>query len=203
MKASVILAHPYQQSLNHAFFHRICATLCAKSVTVFGHDLYKENFNPLLTAEELEKKKSSDKLVIQYVGELLDSNVLFFIHPNWWGQPPAILTGYINRVIRAPYAFEFPPGDKGVGIPTGKLTDKYGVVINTSNTEKTREETVFNDPLEHIWMKCILEYCGISKHYRKTFRIVANSTLEERLQWLDEVEDIVVNSINCCDGGGV
>jgi putative NADPH-quinone reductase len=151
--------------------------------------LYKDNFNPVLTPDELSSDASSDTLVNQYARELLASDLLIFIHPNWWGQPPAILKGYIDRVFRPTYCYDFPPGDSGGGIAIGKLQGKYGVVFNTSNTVDEREQKYFGDPLERIWKQCIFDFCGIHKYYRKTFKIVADSTLQQRKQWLAEIEE--------------
>jgi putative NADPH-quinone reductase len=190
MKASVILAHPYSKSFNHAIYHTVCSKLESLEIEVFEHDLYEEQFDPILTVEELGTDISTDILVNQYVHELIESNYLFFIHPNWWGQPPAILKGYIDRVIRPPSAYDFPPGDTG-GLPIGKLKGKYGIVLNTSNTEKEREDTYFNDPLDKIWKRCIFDFCGIEKYYRKMFRIIADSDLEQRKKWLQEVKEVV------------
>jgi len=113
MKSTVILAHPYSKSFNHAIYHTVCLKLENLDIKVFKHDLYEEKFNPVLSVEELGSDKSADILVNQYAEELMDSDFLFFIHPNWWGQPPAMLKGYIDRVIRPPYAYDFPPGDTG------------------------------------------------------------------------------------------
>jgi len=195
MKASVILAHPYKKSFNHAIFNTVCTKLKNLKLTVFSHDLYDEKFNPILTVEELGSDISSDVLVNKYAKELIESNYLFFIHPNWWGQPPAILKGYIDRVIRPPDSYDFPPCDTGGGMPIGKLKGKYGIVFNTSNTEKEREEKYFNDPLENIWRQCVFGFCGIKKYYRKMFRIIADSDLKQRQTWLKEVEDTVQNII--------
>jgi len=122
--------------------------LSSLSVPAFKHDLYAEKFDPVLTVGELGPDTSEDDLVNQYVKELIESDLLFFVHPNWWGQPPAILKGYIDRVIRPPYAYDFPPGDSGGGVPIGKLKGKYGIAINASNTDHGREEKYFGDPLE-------------------------------------------------------
>ncbi len=159
-------------------------------VMVFRHDLYEEKFDPLLTVDELGSDTSDDRLVNLYAGELMGSDCLFFIHPNWWGQPPAILKGYIDRVIRPPYAYDFPPGDSGGGLPIGGLKGKYGIVINTSNTGMSREDNFFGDPLENIWEQCVFAFCGIEKYYRVMFRIIADSTPEQRALWLREVEQI-------------
>ncbi len=39
-------------------------------------------------------------------------------------QPPAILKGYIDRVVRPPYAYDFPEGDLGGGLPIARLAGK-------------------------------------------------------------------------------
>jgi putative NADPH-quinone reductase len=195
MKASVIIAHPYSKSFNHAIYEAVCEKLEKLGADIFKHDLYEEKFNPVLSAEELGSDKSADCLVNQYAEELMQSDFIFFIHPNWWGQPPAILKGYIDRVIRPPYAYDFSPGDTGGGLPIGGLKGKYGVVFNTSNTEEERENNYFNDPLENIWKQCIFGFCGIEKYYRKMFRIIADSTLEQRKIWLAEVQETVENII--------
>jgi len=195
MKASVILAHPYSKSFNHAIFHTVCSKLEAFDISLFKHDLYEEKFDPVLTAMELGFNTSTDPLVNKYTQELIESDLLFFIHPNWWGQPPAMLKGYVDRVIRPPYAYDFPPGDTGGGLPIRKLKARYGIVFNTSNTEKEREENYFSDTLEKIWKQCIFGFCGIEKYYRKMFRIIADSTMDIRKMWLQDVERIVENVV--------
>lgn len=189
MKATVILAHPYAKSFNHAMYETICTTLSELGVPTYAHDLYAERFDPVLTVDELGKKPTQDALVRQYARELVESDVLFFVHPNWWGQPPAILKGYVDRVIRPPYAYDFPPDDSGGGLPIGKLAGKTGVVFNTSNTEATRERDYFGDPLENIWIQCVFGFCGIEKTHRRMFSIIADSTSEERTAWLAEVAE--------------
>ena len=202
MKATVILAHPYPKSFNHAIYQTVCSKLENMDITLYKHDLYEEKFDPVLTVNELGTDTSEDILVNQYAKELMDSDILFFIHPNWWGQPPAILKGYIDRIIRPPYAYDFPANDSGGGLPIGKLKGKYGIVINTSNTEDGREEKYFGDPLEKIWKQCVFGFCGLEKYYRKMFRIVADSNDETRKNWLNEVEQIVEKNIIAINKGG-
>ena len=193
--ASVYLAHPYMQSFNHAIYYRVLETLNREKVKTFPHDLYQEGFNPVLTVGELGFDESKDPLVLQYAEELLESDLLIFIHPNWWGQPPAILKGWIDRVIRPPYAYDYPPELPPGDPPVQKLTDKVGMVFNTSNTPAPRENTYFGDPLENIWKQCIFGFCGIKMSYRTMFRTVAGSSQEIREGWLDEVEAAVEGEI--------
>lgn len=195
MKAVVVLSHPYDKSFNHAVYRRTLETLNKIGVSAYAHDLYKDRFNPVLTKEELGKEPSNDQVVIKYTHELLESDLLIFIHPNWWGQPPAILKGYIDRIFRPPHTYDFPENDSGGGLPIGKLNGKTGIVFNTSNTEEVRENSYFNDPLQSIWEKCVFGFCGITDVHRKMFRIVADSTHEERTEWLNETEEIIREAV--------
>lgn len=188
MKASVILAHPYPKSFNHAIFSTVTNTFQENGILPYSHDLYREGFNPVLSIDELGSDKSEDVLVNQYAKELVESDFLVFIHPNWWGQPPAILKGYIDRVIRPPYAYDFPQDGSAGGLPIEKLSGKFAVVYNTSNTESNREIDYFGDPLENIWEKCVFGFLGIKKYHRKMFTIIADSSDAERENWLKEIE---------------
>ena len=193
MKASVILAHPYKKSFNHAIFNEVCSTFLENKIEIFNHDLYEERFNPVLTVEELGSDKSIDLLVNKYAAELIETDCIVFIHPNWWGQPPAILKGYIDRIIRPPYAYDFFPDDNGGGLPLKKLKCKCGIVFNTSNTSEIRENSYFKDPLENIWKNCVFGFCGIKNYYRKIFRVMADSDEELRKKWLMDVKNIIIS----------
>jgi putative NADPH-quinone reductase len=50
---------------------------------------------------------------------------------------------------------------------------------------------VFGDPLDRLWKKCILEFCGVENVVRETFSVVITSTPEQRAAWLRRVEEIV------------
>lgn len=101
------------------------------------------------------------------------------------------IKGWIDQVIRPGIAYEFEEGDSGEGIPIGLLNAKVGLVFNTSNTSAIRENTIFKDPLETIWKKCILDFCGIKTFDRRMFRIIVTSNLEQRKNWLKEADGIV------------
>jgi putative NADPH-quinone reductase len=186
--ASVILAHPYENSFNHAIYRRAVTVLEKKGIRVYAHDLYTENFDPVMPVEELGKQETRDALVKKYVEEMLDSDLLVFVHPNWWGQPPAILKGYVDRVFRPPYAYdEANPDEAGIG----KLQGKTGIVFNTGNTDSKREAEYFNDPLQYEWLRCIFGFCGITRTERKLFRIIAGSSEVQRKTWLQDVEKTI------------
>lgn len=191
MEISVILAHPFPKSFNHAIYQEVLETLKNNGYNINAHNLYEEEFKPLLDGSELANGETSDPLVLDHRQEIKKARGIIIIHPNWWGQPPAILKGWMDRVLRSGVAYEFEEGDDGSGVPAGLLKAEIAVVFNTSNTPAEREMRVFGDPLERIWRDCVFDFCGIKNYYRKIFRVVASSTFDEREQWLKEVKETI------------
>ncbi len=188
MKISVILAHPDPSSFNHAIAERTVATLQDNGCKVYFHDLYQEKFDPNLPAEEIPRDAELPEVIDMHCRQAAEVDGFVIVHPNWWGTPPAILTGWVDRVMRPGVAYEFLENDKGEGVPNGLLNAGKALVFNTSNTETEREKTVFLDPLETIWKNCIFDLCGVHTFQRRMFNIVVTSTVEERRLWLEEVE---------------
>jgi NAD(P)H dehydrogenase (quinone) len=191
MRISVILAHPNEGSFNHAIARAAVLQLEANHHQVFFHDLYGEHFDPLLLFEEIAREASLPDSISRHCSEISAADGIVIVHPNWWGQPPAILKGWVDRVIRPGVAYEFLEGDSGEGVPKGLLKAKTAVVFNTSNTESSRENNVFGDPLEAIWKNCIFGLCGVDRFHRRMFNIVITSNESQRSIWLDEVKTII------------
>lgn len=191
MKILVILAHPDPQSFNHAIANACMQKLAENGHDVIFHDLHQERFDPIITSTEIPKNGKVSDLVKLHCEDLVKSDGIVVVHPNWWGQPPAILKGWIDRIIRPGVAYEFCEGDNGEGVPIGLLQAQTALVFNTSNTSEGRENTLFGDPLETIWKNCIFNFCGIEKFERKVFRIIVTSDFEQRKQWLREAQDLM------------
>jgi NAD(P)H dehydrogenase (quinone) len=191
MRITIILAHPDTQSFNHAIADTAERQLKKLGHEVFYHDLCLENFNPVIPVDEIPKEGKIDEIIVKYCDELQRSEGIIIVHPNWWGQPPAILKGWVDRVLRPGVAYEFQEGDDGEGIPVGLLKMHTAIVFNTSNTSKEREENIFFDPLETIWRNCVFFLCGVKVFHRKMYRIVVNSSEEQRKEWLKDVEQII------------
>ena len=191
MEISVILAHPDRRSFNHAIAQTVCRTLEQSGHQVRFHDLYAEGFDPLLTTSELNPRGQMPAELAVYCEQLQRSDGLVIVHPNWWGQPPAVMKGWIDRVLRPGVAYEFQTGDSGEGVPVGLLRAKTAIVFNTSNTTPEREMLEFCDPLDKLWKKCVFEFCGVKNVVRETFSVVIVSTPEQRAEWLGRVELII------------
>jgi len=191
MNISVILAHPDITSFNHAIAGTVVNKLKENGHEVNFHDLYQERFDPLLFHDEFIKEASLPNAIALHCREIASANGIVIVHPNWWGQPPAILKGWIDRIIRPGVAYTFLEEDSGEGVPQGLLKADAALVFNTSNTPAEREEAVFGDPLQRIWKDCIFDLCGVTSFYRRMFRVMVTSTKDERVQWLKETEEAV------------
>jgi NAD(P)H dehydrogenase (quinone) len=191
MRVLVIVAHPNKASFNHAIALTCSKTLSDNGHVVMAHDLYDEHFDPILPFGEFPKEAGLPALIQRHCEEVAQADGIVIVHPNWWGQPPAILKGWVDRVIRPGVAYEFVEGDAGEGVPHGLLKAESAIIFNTSNTETAREKNVFGDPLQLIWENCVFGLCGVPKFHRRMFAIVVTSTEAERRAWLSEVAAIM------------
>lgn len=191
MKISVILGHPDPGSFNHAIARAVVTELKRRRHTVYFHDLYAESFEPLLRAREIPKDARLDRKLKRYCRELAQSDGVVVIHPNWWGQPPAILKGWIDRVVRPGVAYEFLAGDSGAGVPLGLLKARTAIVFNTSNTPRAREKKVFGDPLEALWKNCVFALCGVKRFRRRMYGMIVTSRAGQRATWLRDAVRLV------------
>ena len=191
MHISIILAHPNPGSFNHAIAEAAADELRRAGHKVTSHDLCREQFPPVLTAAELKPDAPLEPLIAGHCAEIAKADGIIIVHPNWWGMPPAILKGWIDRVLRMGIAYRFVANDQGEGVPVGLLRAKVAMVFNTANTPEHREQEIFGDPLEALWKKCVFDLCGVRNVRRRTFAVVITSTPEQRAAWLQEVRTAV------------
>jgi NAD(P)H dehydrogenase (quinone) len=191
MKISLVLGHPRPDSFNHALAGAAADAARAEGHEVRFHDLQAEGFDPVLPPGEEPKGAPLPALVERHCAEIAEADGIVIVHPNWWGMPPAILCGWVDRVLRPEVAYRFVEGDTGEGVPEGLLRARSAVVLNTANTAPEREVRVFGDPLERIWKDCVFDLCGVKKVERRTFTVVVTSTPAEREAWLEEARGMV------------
>ncbi|MFJ9691211.1 NAD(P)H-dependent oxidoreductase [Kitasatospora sp. NPDC101183] len=195
-RIGVYLAHPRKDSFNHALYGAVVDELRGRGCEVLAHDLYAEGFAPLLTAGETETvadhEESGDPQLALHRAEVATLDALVLIHPNWWGMPPAILTGWAQRVMVPGVAYKL---GTAAGEPAGLLRAGRALVLNTSDTPEAREQGEFGDPLQRIWAACILPYAGVADVRRTVFRTVSDSSPAQREQWLREAREAAASLI--------
>jgi putative NADPH-quinone reductase len=185
MKVLVVIGHqnPNQNSFCHAITQTIVDQLQSDGHEVIYHDLYAENFDPILTQEELKTVEPACPVVRQHISELLSADGIVIVHPNWWGQPPAVLKGWVDRVFRQGMVYRFTAEG-----PVGELAGKRALVITTSNTPREVELQVYDDPLENLWKNVTFALVGLTDFVRRNFESIVMSTPEQREGWLAEAQ---------------
>jgi putative NADPH-quinone reductase len=191
MNISLILGHPTLGSFNHAICAAAIETLRSNGHTCHFHDLYREGFDPVMPSDEIPKDAPLPPDIERHCQEIGDADGIIFVHPNWWSAPPAILRGWVDRVLRAGRAYNFVPDGQGGAKPIGLLKASVGLVFTTANTPHDKEVQLFGDPLQTHWLKVVFGLCGVARAERWDFSPMTTSTAGERQAWLRDVESAV------------
>lgn len=195
MNVSIILGHPTPGSFNHAIVATAAEVLRARGATVTIHDLYAENFDPIYSAAELARDAVLPPAIEQHCREIVQADGIVIVHPNYWSRPPAMLCGWVDRVLRPGRAYRFVPDGKGGARPEGLLKAKAAVVFTTANTPDEVDRSIYGDPLETHWCKVVFGLCGVPA-VRRSFSSVIVSKPEQRAAWLDEVRRLVTERLS-------
>lgn len=113
MKALIIYCHPSSSSFNAGILTTIEKCLQKADAELRIIDLYKDGFDPVLGKVEWDEyltDQPDDALLEKYIEALNWCDSLFFVYPTWWYGPPAILKGWLDRVLRPGVAFEINEG---------------------------------------------------------------------------------------------
>ena len=133
MKALVVVAHPCDDSFSHAAADRAVDGLTAAGHTVDVIDLYAEGFRAAMSYEERIAYESGDPIldpqVAAHVALLQSAQILVFVYPTWWSSMPAILKGWLERVMVPGVGFRFD--EKSGKVKPGLLHVKRIVGIST------------------------------------------------------------------------
>jgi len=198
MKISVIVAHPNPASFNHAIAQAAIAELMQNGHEAVFHDLHAEKFDPLLMFEEIPMQAAPPPEIAAQSREIAEADGIIVVHPNWWSQPPAILKGWLDRVLRPGVAYKFGAGPNGEGIIIGLLKAKAALVFTTSNTPADKELELYGDPLEGLWKRCVWGFCGVKTVHRELFSVIITSTPAQRDAWLKKTRKIVREYFPTC-----
>ena len=112
MRVLVVFAHPLEDSFAAVLCDTVVTALKAGGHTVDLCDLYKENFDPVLSAHERRAYRDASANaanVQEHVQRLRQADGVVLVFPSWWYGMPAILKGYFDRVWLPGVAFEFGP----------------------------------------------------------------------------------------------
>lgn len=186
MKVLIVFTHPNPNSFNHALLESITAGLKESGHEVRIKDLYQEDFNPILSADDLTVLHSGKipKDIAKEQEQLLWADGLVFIYPLWWFDRPAMLKGWFDIVLTNGLAFEY--SSEGV---KGLLQHKKAHVIITAGGSEDYFKD--NDALQLIHRPVTdgtLSFCGIDDVSHQIYYDISNLSDEERTDILDKTK---------------
>ena len=194
-KIILIYGHYNDKSFNSAIKNTFLKSAEEKGHKVDCIDLYKEKFNPVYDLEE----DAPD--VLKYQEMVTESDVITFVYPTWWFRAPAIIEGWIDRVMTTPYAYTFKKFKiteteiverfvGNFGRPIGKLTDKKAIIIQTYGSPQFATKLwFFNLPIRRIKRGCF-NVLGFKKTKFYPFFQVPFVEKNKRLKMLNKVYKI-------------
>ena len=128
----VVLGHPAHGSFNHAIAERYCSTVrdCDQQVTL--RDLYELGFDPRLYADHRPSSQTNilSGDVTGEMGLLRNADAIVLVYPIWFGMPPAMIKGYVDRVL----GHVLTPNDIADHVPDYFLKGRYFASFSTSAT---------------------------------------------------------------------
>ncbi len=181
MDIITLVCHPLPVSFNHALADAIGKALTRRGHRVLAHDLYLESFDPVLSVDELARRFTFDEQVQRYWTELAEAAGLIIVHPDWWGQPPALLKGWVDRVLSPGVAYAFEGEEFMPKRRVPLLQGKKALVFSTTDA-KEGEGT---DTLPILWVERIFRFCGIQQAACHLLYGTRDSQLPERHEFLE------------------
>ncbi len=117
MKVLIIYCHPNERSFTAVVKDTVVRTLAKNGIEYRLTDLYREEFNPVMMKAEhqnyLNTETNQDGLE-SYIQDLLWCETLIFIYPTWWYGLPAMLKGWLDRVLLPGVAFHMPTSNEDI-----------------------------------------------------------------------------------------
>lgn len=193
MHVLVVFAHPVRSSFNGAVLDRVASELERLGHSTELADLYREAFSPLLTAADLEAVAAGTTTgeVRAELDRLLRADALVLVYPTWWYGPPAVLKGWLDRVLAEHVAVEIQPD----GTVEGLLPHRAALALTTTGADRERLEAEGTLAAMERQVEVTLGSCGVDR-----VRLVALTDAEaggdeRRTSLLDKVASVIADEL--------
>ena len=182
-KIFIVYGHYSEKSFNAAILKTFVETVEKNGNKTDVVDLYKEKFDPVFSGEE------PDEQVLDYRKRIEESDAIVLIAPIWNFRMPAIVEGWIDKVLAPPWAFTFKKLVGNYGYPVGNLKGKKAIIFCTYGSPQFAIRTFFlNMPTKRL-KRGVFNLCGISDITYKRFFSVPFVSDEKRKKFLQVVTD--------------
>lgn len=189
MNILVVYCHPRKQSFNHAIKEAAVQRLQAQGHEVQVADLYAEGFQPAMNIDDFAQFESEPMPteILREQQRVEWSDGVVFIFPLWWWSLPAMLKGWIDRVMSYGWAYDDPMDPH-----SGPLNERRILVLMTAGASRAQLEKRDYDKAFHTQVEVgIWDYCGFRDYHLHIFdRINGEETLEQRQGYLKQAGEL-------------
>ncbi len=186
MQHLIIYSHLNPTSFTKAIVDEVEKNAIASGDEVKIIDLYGDQFNPVLGMPDIAHQFMGQTMpddVKKYQDMITWADHLTVVYPMWWGQMPAMLKGFIDRVFS--YGFAFSISENGVqALLKGKTAS---VFVNTNTPTAVYEATQMNTAQRRIIDGGIFGFCGIDTEIT-FFGQVSSGSDELRKGYLEAIK---------------
>lgn len=182
MNVLLILGHPRKDSLCGALFraYREGAEQAGANVdTLVLADL---DFDPHVHVESPEQQALEPDLA-RAREQIERANHLVFVYPTWWGCQPALLKGFLERMIMPGLAFRFDGPDTVAW--RGLWRGKSAQIITTMDTPPVMYRWFYRQPGHNALARATLGFCGVRTRRGLRFGPVRLSSPQQRRRWIE------------------
>ncbi len=132
-KHAVIAVHPDADSFTMAVAGAYCEAVAGQGQVAVLRDLYRIGFDPVLKAAERPRGADFTPApdVAAELERLRGADIFVLVYPIWFGAPPAMIKGYIERVFGA--GFSGPTRAAHLHNPTHELLGGKQLLTFTSS----------------------------------------------------------------------
>jgi putative NADPH-quinone reductase len=181
----LILGHPSENSFCKALLDAYQNG--AESVGAICKTIYVSRLNFDVTLHEGYKNDESlaleeDLANAQQMLQWADHVVIAY--PNWWGFMPAVMKGFIDRILLPGFAFKHQSGKI---FPEKLLKGKSIRLMVTMDTPKWWFYLIYRASQYQILKDIVFGYVGFDPIRFSTFGFIRKSTDALRGKWLREV----------------
>jgi NAD(P)H dehydrogenase (quinone) len=190
MNVLVVHAHPSSESYSNAIYRTALKALESAGHSVTGISLYAEGFEARMSRDERVAYETEapvlDPLVARHVELVKAAQMLVFVYPTWWFGLPAILKGWLERVLVPGVGFVLDPKTNKVKRGLGHVKRVVGITTYGSPRSSIRFAT---DGGRRTLTRALRLLCHpLARTRWLGLYAVDTSTDDERLAFLSRVE---------------
>jgi putative NADPH-quinone reductase len=184
----VVYCHPWEGSYTHAVLGAVEHGLGRAGRTHETIDLYSDGFEPAMSREELacySEGRVLDPLVARYQGLLAHCSHLVLVFPIWWNDVPAMLRGWLDRVMLPGFSWDATPSGLAGKLQHIASVDAY--TTSSNPTDYMRER--LGDGIQGTLLDATFWQLGCGAGRWHNLGGLDATTREEREAWLAKVEE--------------